>query len=494
MATHNIPTLKNPALLQVDSFINGEFVKAASGKTFDVLDPATGEKIASPYEMSVDELKDAITHAHKAFQGLKKTTGRERSNWLKKWHALMLENLDDLVTLVTWENGKTLADAKAEVGYAASFFEWFAEEAPRINGDTISSMVPNRRFYTIKKPVGVCGIITPWNFPSAMITRKVAAAIAAGCSVVVKPSADTPLSALALGVLAKEAGIPPGVFNVVTADKLTSEFGRELCENPLIKKVSFTGSTRVGKILMSQSSSTLKKLSLELGGNAPYIVFDDGDVDYAIEAAMAAKYRGSGQVCVSPNRFFVQEGVYDEFCEKLAAKVKSIYQPGGGFNPSSNLGPLINAAAVKKVTSHVQDVIAKNGKVLAGGAPLKELGDNFFPATVLSDVTNDMLVSQEETFGPVVSITKFATEEEVIERANAVSVGLASYFFTKDAGRGYRVADALDTGMIGHNTSLISEAALPFGGIKESGFGREGSKYGIEEYLVLKTVIVDIAH
>lgn len=493
MASHSVPTLKNPELLQQRAFINGEFVSAKSGETFDVFDPATGNKIGSAPEMSLGELQYAITAANGAFKDLKKTTGRERSHWLRRWYDLMIENKEDLATIITWENGKVLADAQGEVAYAAGFFEWFSEEAPRINGDTISSALPTRRMYTLKQPVGACGIITPWNFPSGMITRKVGAALAAGCPVVVKPASETPFSALALAYLAQKAGIPKGAFNVVTADKATVDFGRELCENPAIKKVSFTGSTRVGKILMTQSASTLKKLSLELGGNAPYIVFEDGDIDAAISSALAAKYRGNGQVCVSPNRFFVQEAIYDDFCKKIAQKVSSLYKPGAGFGTDVNLGPLINAAAVKKVSSHVEDVLAKNGKVLTGGKPLTELGPNFFPATVVSDVTKDMLINSEETFGPLVSIIKFSTEEEVIEKANSVAVGLASYFFTKDVGRAYRVAEALESGMVGVNTGLITEQALPFGGVKESGFGREGSKYGIDEYLTIKAVVVETA-
>lgn len=485
------PTLKNPKLLQPKSYINGQFVSAKSGKTFDVYDPATGEKIGSPPEMSLDELKEAITHAHNALPTLRKTTGRERSRWLRKWYDLMLENKDDLATLVTWENGKVLADAVGEIAYSAGFFEWFSEEAPRIYGDTIPSAVPGRRMYTIKQPVGVAGIITPWNFPSGMITRKVGAAIAAGCPVVVKPASETPFSATALAVLAEEAGVPAGVFNVVTGHTSTAEFGKELCTNPLVKKVSFTGSTRVGKLLMQQSSSTLKKLSLELGGNAPYIVFEDGDMDAAIESALAAKYRGNGQVCVSPNRFYIHSAIYQEFCDKLTAKVQETYAtPGSGFDPASKLGPLINEAAVNKVDSHVKDAVSKNGKILVGGKKLTDLGPNFYPATVIADVNTDMLVTKEETFGPLVSIIKFDSEEDVIQKANNVDVGLAAYFFTKDVGRAYRVAEAIETGMVGLNTGLISEQALPFGGIKESGFGREGSKYGVDEYLVTKTVVV----
>lgn len=491
MASYSVPKLKNPALLQEGAFINGSFVKSSSQKTFDVYDPATGKKIGSPPEMTIDELRGAIEAAQTAFTTVKQTTGRQRAHWIRKWYELMLENKDDLATLITWENGKTLTDAQGEVAYSASFFEWFAEEAPRICGDTIPSSIPGRRMYTIKQPIGVCGIITPWNFPCGMITRKAGAAIAAGCPVVVKPAAETPFSALALAHLAKEAGIPDGVFNVVTGHENTIEMGRELCENPIVKKVSFTGSTRVGKILMAQSASTLKKLSLELGGNAPFIVFDDADIDATIAAAIPAKYKGSGQVCVSPNRFFVQEKVYDEFCKKLSAKVEASYKPGPGFDENTNLGPLINGAAVEKVQQHVQDAVSKNAKILTGGKPLTEIGPNFYPPTVVSGITTDMRVSSEETFGPLISIAKFSTEEDVIAKANNVPVGLASYFFTKDVSRAYRVAEALETGMVGVNTSAISEAALPFGGIKESGYGKEGSKYGVGEYVITKAVLVD---
>lgn len=484
------PTLSNPDLFREQAYINGKFVSAKSGKTFEVFDPATYEKIGVAPELSVDEVRGAVDHAYAAYKELKKTTGRQRARWLRAWYDLMMENQEDLAKLITWENGKILEDATKEVAYSAGFFEWYSEEAPRMYGDTIPSAVPGNRMFTLRQPVGVAGIITPWNFPAGMITRKVGAALAAGCSVVVKPASETPYSALALAVLAEKAGVPKGVYNVVTAHEGTKEIGQELCENKTVKKVSFTGSTPVGKILMKQSSSTLKKLSFELGGNAPFVVFADADIDAAVEAALPAKYRGNGQTCVCPNRFFVHEKVYDEFSEKLAARVTSHYKAGNGFESTSTLGPLINAAAVDKVDAHVQDAVKKNGKVLTGGKRLTELGPNFYAATVIRDVTPEMVINTEETFGPLVPIMKFSSEEDVIERANSVSVGLAGYFFSKDVALIYRVAEALETGMVGVNTAMISEPALPFGGIKESGFGLEGSKYGIDEYLVKKTVVV----
>lgn len=489
-STHARPTLANPELFKEQAYINGQFVSAKSGKTFEVTDPATLEKVGVAPELDIEELRSAIVAASDAHKELKKTTGRQRARWLRNWYELMLENQDDLAKLITWENGKIFEDAQKEVIYSAGFFEWFSEEAPRLYGDTIPSAVPGNRMFTLKQAIGVAGIITPWNFPAGMITRKVGAALAAGCSVVVKPASETPYSALALAVLAEKAGVPKGVYNVVTAHENTKAFGKELCENKTIKKVSFTGSTPVGKILMNQSSSTLKKLSFELGGNAPFVVFDDANVDVAVEAALPAKYRGNGQTCVCPNRFFVHEKVYDEFAEKLAARVESYYNPGPGFDKKSTLGPLINAAAVDKIDSHVQDALSKNAKVLTGGKRLPELGPNFYSATVLRDVSPEMLINTEETFGPLVPIMKFTSEEDVIARANSVDVGLAGYFFSNDIARVYRVAEALEVGMVGVNTAMISEPGLPFGGIKESGFGLEGSKYGVEEYLVKKTVVV----
>ena len=488
------PTLAAPELFVQQAYINGEFVSAKSGKTFEVTDPASLEKIGVAPELELEELRGAIDAASAAYKELKNTTGRQRARWLRKWYELMIEHQEDLAKLITWENGKILEDAQKEVAYSAGFFEWFSEEAPRTYGDTIPSAVPGNRMFTLKQPIGVAGIITPWNFPAGMITRKVGAALAAGCSVVVKPAAETPYSALALAVLAEKAGIPKGVFNVVTAHENTKIFGKELCENKIIKKVSFTGSTPVGKILMNQSSSTLKKLSFELGGNASYIVFEDGDVNAAVEAALPAKYRGNGQTCVCPNRFFVHESVYDEFSTKLAARVAEHYKAGHGFDTASTLGPLINSAAVDKVEAHVKDAVSKNATVLTGGSRLPELGPNFYAATVLGNVTPEMAINREETFGPLIPIMKFTSEADVIERANSVDVGLASYFFSQDVARIYRVAEALEFGMIGVNTAMISEPALPFGGIKESGFGLEGSKYGIEEYLVKKTVVVGGVH
>lgn len=492
-SSHARPTLANPDLFREQAYVNGEFVSAKSGKTFDVTDPATLEKIGVMPELSIEELRSAIDDASAAHKALKKTTGRQRAKWLRSWYELMIENQEDLAKIITWENGKIFEDAQKEIAYSAGFFEWFSEEAPRLYGETIPSAVPGNRMFTVKQAVGVAGIITPWNFPAGMITRKVGAAVAAGCSVVVKPAAETPYSAVALAVLAEKAGIPKGVYNVVTAHAHTKDFGKELCQNKTVKKISFTGSTPVGKILMNQASSTLKKLSMELGGNAPFVVFDDANVDAAVEAALPAKYRGNGQTCVCPNRFFVQEGVYDEFSEKLAKRVADYYKSGHGFDSNTTLGPLINAAAVEKVDAHVKDAVSKNGKILTGGKRLTELGPNFYAATVIRDVTPEMIINTEETFGPLVPIMKFTTEEDVIERANSVDVGLAGYFFSKDVSRIYRVAEAMETGMVGVNTAMISEPALPFGGIKESGFGLEGSKYGVEEYLVKKTVVISSA-
>lgn len=490
LSTHARPILANPELFREQGYINGEFVSAKSGKTFEVTDPATLEKIGVVPEFDVEDLRSAIDSASVAYHEMKKTTGRQRARWLRAWYELMIENQEDLAKLITWENGKILEDAQKEIAYSAGFFEWFSEEAPRLYGDTIPSAVPGNRIFTVKQPIGVAGIITPWNFPAGMITRKVGAAVAAGCSVVVKPAAETPYSAIALAVLAEKAGVPKGVYNVVTSHVNTRAFGTELCENKTIKKVSFTGSTPVGKILMGQSSSTLKKLSFELGGNAPFVVFEDADVDVAVEAALPAKYRGNGQTCVCPNRFFVHETVYDEFAEKLAARVAAHYHPGFGFNEGSTLGPLINEAAVNKVDDHVKDAVSKNAKILTGGKRLPELGPNFYAATVIRDVTPEMKINTEETFGPLIPIMKFTSEADVIARANSVEVGLAGYFFSKDVARVYRVAEALETGMVGVNTAMISEPALPFGGIKQSGFGLEGSKYGVEEYLVKKTVVI----
>ncbi|EXJ79436.1 succinate-semialdehyde dehydrogenase (NADP+) [Capronia epimyces CBS 606.96] len=487
---HTVPKLKDPSLLISKAFVNGEFVDAASSETFDVFDPASGKKIGSCPEFSKDDTDKAIAAAVEAFPSFRKTLARERATMILKWYELVQENAEDLATLITWENGKPFNDAKGEVAYAAKFFQWFSEEAPRVYGDTIPSSVPGNRILTIKQPIGVCGFITPWNFPAAMITRKIGPALAAGCTVVAKSPGETPFTANALAELARRAGIPKGVVNIVTALKNTVEVGEILTTDPRIKKVSFTGSTNVGKLLMKQAAGTMKKLSFELGGNAPFIVFDDcPDLDAAVAGAIACKFRSSGQTCVCANRIYVQKGIYDRFAEKFAEKVKD-FKVGYGFEDGVTHGPVIHDRAVSKVDEHVQDAKKKGAKVLVGGQKLPDLGSNFYAPTVLSGVTNDMQIASEETFGPVAGLFSFSTEKEVVALANDAPVGLAGYFYSRDIGRIYRVAEALEVGMVGVNTGLISDAASPFGGVKESGFGREGSKYGIDEFTVIKSVTI----
>jgi len=471
-------------------YVNGEFATAASGQTFEVHDPSSGETIGRCPEFSKDDTLKAIDAATEAFQSFRKTLPKERATMLRNWYNLMQENAEDLATLITWENGKPLADAKGEVAYAAGFFQWFAEEAPRNYGDTIPASVPGNRVMTIRQPIGVCGLITPWNFPAAMITRKIGPALAAGCTVVAKSPGETPFTTNALVELSRRAGIPKGVINIVTAMKNTAEVGEVLTTDPRIKKVSFTGSTGVGKLLMKQAAGTMKKLSFELGGNAPFIVFDDcADLDAAVAGAIACKFRSSGQTCVCANRIFVQQGIYDKFAEKFAEKVKG-FKVGYGFDEGITHGPVIHDRAVKKVDEHVRDAEKKGAKVLVGGQKLPDLGSNFYAPTVLRDVTSDMELSCEETFGPVAGLFKFSTEKEVVALANDSPVGLAGYFYSKDVNRIYRVAEALEVGMVGVNTGLISDAAAPFGGVKESGFGREGSKYGIDDYCIIKTITI----
>lgn len=406
---------------------------------------------------------------------------------LRKWYQLMMDNSDDLARIITWENGKPMADAKGEVGYAASFFEWFSEEAPRSDGDTIGATYPGNRIFTIKEPVGVCGLITPWNFPAAMVTRKIGPAIAAGCTVVAKSPGETPFTSLALAELAHRAGIPKGVVNFVTALQNTPEIGEALTTSPIVKKVSFTGSTNVGKLLMKQSSDTLKKLSFELGGNAPFIVFNDADLELAVSGAIASKFRSSGQTCICANRIFVQNGIYDKFASLFAKKVKA-FKVGPGFGEAVTHGPLIHDRAISKVDAHVRDAEKKGGKVIVGGLKMPKLGAYFFEPTVITGMTMDMQLASEETFGPVAGLFPFETEKEVVDMANGAEVGLAAYLFSKDVQRIYRIAEALEVGMVGVNTGLISDPAAPFGGVKHSGFGREGSKYGISEYQIMKTV------
>lgn len=440
-------------------------------------------------EMDKSDVDLAIKAAADALPAFRKTTGRERSRMLRKWYQLMVDNADDIAKLITWENGKPIADANGEASYAAGFFEWFAEEAPRIYGDTIPATIAGNRVFTSKEPVGVCGLLTPWNFPAAMITRKIGPALAAGCTIVAKSPGETPFTAAALAELSVRAGIPPGVVNFVTAMSNTPEVGEAITSSDTVRKVSFTGSTGVGKLLMKQSSKTLKKLSFELGGNAPFIVFDDADVDAAVTAAITCKFRSSGQTCVCANRLYIQSGIYNQFAEAFAAKVRD-FKVGGGFEDGVTHGPLIHERAVSKVQQHVDDAVKHGAKVLVGGDALSadELGGNFFQPTVMRDMTDKMALAREETFGPVAGLFKFESEEEVIRRANATEVGLAGYFYSKDIQRVYRVAEALEVGMVGVNTGLISDPAAPFGGVKQSGFGREGSKYGIDEYLVTKMV------
>jgi succinate-semialdehyde dehydrogenase/glutarate-semialdehyde dehydrogenase len=478
-----IPKLNDPSLLHNQAYINGAWTSASA--SFDVTNPADGATIASVPNMGAEETKQAIAAANAAFPAWAAKTAKERAAVMRKWYELMMLHAADLATLMTAEQGKPLAEAKGEVVYGASFIEWFAEEAKRVTGDVMQSTWADKRMVVLKQPIGVCAAITPWNFPIAMITRKVAPAIAAGCTIVIKPAEQTPLSALAMAELAHRAGLPPGVMNIVTADAERSiEAGKVLCESPIVRHLSFTGSTPVGRILMQQCAPTVKKLALELGGHAPFIVFDDADIDAAVEGALISKYRNAGQTCVCTNRFYVHEAIHDTFVEKLAAGAARI-RVGNGFEQGVAQGPLIDDQAVAKVEEHVADARAKGAKVLTGGK-LHALGGHFYEPTVLADVTTDMKVMQEETFGPVAAVTKFNTEEEAIAAANNTEFGLASYFYARDIGRVWRVAEKLEYGMVGINTGLISNEVAPFGGVKQSGLGREGSKYGIDEYLEMK--------
>jgi succinate-semialdehyde dehydrogenase / glutarate-semialdehyde dehydrogenase len=479
--------LKAMQLLRNQGLIDNQWVGADSGKTFAITNPATGAVVAQVADMGAAETRRAIAAAEKALPAWRKKTPKERSAILRKWYDLMLAHADDLALMMTTEQGKPLAEAKGEVVYAASFIEWFAEEAKRTYGDVIPSSLADRRLLTIKQPIGVCAAITPWNFPAAMITRKVAPGLAVGCTFVVKPAEATPLTALALAQLAIEAGMPPGVFNLIVGNGDKSpEIGLELCTSPAVRKVSFTGSTEVGRILLRQSADTIKKLSLELGGNAPFIVFDDADIDAAVEGALLSKYRNAGQTCVCANRIFVQEGVYEQFAAKLADKVKQ-FKVGSGIDAGVTIGPLIEAAAIAKVKEHVADALAKGAKVLTGGKA-HSLGGLFFEPTILTEVTSEMKVAREETFGPLAPLFRFKTEEDVVAMANNTEFGLAAYFYSRDIGRIFRVCEALETGMVAVNSGLLSYETVPFGGVKQSGLGREGSKYGIDEYLEVKYI------
>lgn len=477
--------LKDPTLLRSQAFIGGQWQNADSGATFPVTNPADGSLIGTVPLMGAAETTRAIEVARVAQAAWRRKTARERAQVLRAWYDLMLANADDLAVLMTTEQGKPLAEARGEALYAASFLEWFAEEAKRVHGDVLATPASDKRLLVVKEPVGVCAAITPWNFPLAMITRKAGPALAAGCAMVLKPAEDTPLSALALALLAERAGLPAGLLSVVTGDAASSiEIGGELTGSPVVRKLSFTGSTEVGRILMRQSAPTIKKLSLELGGNAPFIVFDDADLDAAVEGAMASKYRNAGQTCVCANRLYVHDKVYDAFAEKLVAAVQKL-KVGHGLEPGVLQGPLINEDAVAKVEQHIADALGKGARVLTGGKR-HSLGGTFFEPTVLAGVTPDMVVAKQETFGPLAPLFRFTSDEEVINMANDTEFGLASYFFSRDIGRIWRVAEALEYGMVGINTGLISNEVAPFGGVKQSGLGREGSSYGIEEYLEVK--------
>ena len=475
-------SLKDPGLLKSQCFINGQWVDADNGETIAVTNPATGEVIGSIPKMGVAETRRAVEAANVAFKTWRKKTAKERSVILRKWFDLMMAAQDDLAAILTAEQGKPLAEAKGEIAYGASYIEWYAEEGKRIYGDVIPQPANDKRVVVIKEPIGVCAAVTPWNFPNAMITRKAAPALAAGCTMVIKPATQTPLSALAILVLAERAGIPAGVLNVVTGS--AAAIGGELSTNDIVRKLSFTGSTEVGRVLMQQTAGTIKKVSMELGGNAPFIVFDDADLDAAVEGALISKYRNAGQTCVCANRLYVQAGVYDAFNEKFAAAVAKL-NVGNGAEPGITQGPLIDDKAVAKIEEHIADAVAKGGKVIAGGKR-HALGGSFFEPTIVTGVTKEMKVAREETFGPLAPIFKFETEEEVLAYSNDTEFGLASYFYARDIGRIWRISEGLEYGMVGINTGIISNEAAPFGGVKQSGLGREGSKYGIEDYVEIK--------
>jgi succinate-semialdehyde dehydrogenase/glutarate-semialdehyde dehydrogenase len=478
--------LKDAQLFRQQAYINGEWLDADNGQTIKVTNPATGEVIGTVPKMGTAETRRAIEAADKALPAWRALTAKERSAKLRRWFELMIENQDDLARLMTTEQGKPLAEAKGEIAYAASFIEWFAEEAKRVYGDTIPGHQPDKRLIVIKQPIGVTAAITPWNFPAAMITRKAGPALAAGCTMVLKPASQTPYSALALVELAHRAGIPAGVLSVVTGS--AGEVGGELTGNSLVRKLSFTGSTEIGRQLMEECAKDIKKVSLELGGNAPFIVFDDADLDKAVEGAIISKYRNNGQTCVCANRIYVQDGVYDAFAQKLAAAVAKL-KIGNGLEEGTTTGPLIDGKAVAKVQEHIEDAVGKGAKVLSGG---KIIEGNFFEPTILVDVPKTAAVAKEETFGPLAPLFRFKDEAEVIAMSNDTEFGLASYFYARDMSRVFRVAEALEYGMVGINTGLISNEVAPFGGIKASGLGREGSKYGIEDYLEIKYLCISV--
>lgn len=484
----NVMQLNDASLFRQQAYVDGIWIDADNGATLAVDNPANGETLGTVPGLGRTETQRAIVAAQRALPGWRALTAKERSIKLRRWYELMLEHQDDLARLMTLEQGKPLLEAKGEIIYAASFLEWFAEEAKRVYGDTIPGHQADKRLLVIKQPIGVTAAITPWNFPAAMITRKAGPALAAGCTIVVKPASQTPFSALALAELAERAGIPKGVINVVTGS--ATEIGAELTENPVVRKISFTGSTEIGSRLMAQSAPTLKKLSLELGGNAPFIVFDDADLDKAVEGAIASKYRNAGQTCVCVNRLYVQDGVYDAFAEKLRAAVAEL-RVGNGLDEGVNIGPLIDAKAVAKINEHIDDAVRKGARIIAGGQAHAKGGSYFLP-TILVDVPNSAKVAREETFGPLAPLFRFTDEAEVVDLANDTEFGLASYFYAHDLSRVFRVAEALEYGMVGINTGLISNEVAPFGGVKASGLGREGSKYGIEEYLEIKYLCLNV--
>jgi len=477
-------TLKDPSLLRQQCYIAGQWCDADGGATISVTNPATGETLGSVPKMGAAETRRAIEAANAAWPEWRKRPAKTRAAILRKWNDLILANADDLAALMTAEQGKPLAESKGEITYAASFIEWFGEEAKRVAGETLASPWPDKRVVVTREPIGVSAAITPWNFPAAMITRKAGPALAAGCPMVVKPAELTPFSALALAVLAERAGVPAGVFSVITG--ASREIGGEMTSNPIVRKLSFTGSTAVGRLLMEQCAPTIKKLSLELGGNAPFIVFDDADLDAAVEGAIASKYRNAGQTCVCANRIYVQDGVYDSFASKLVEAVRKL-KVGNGADDGVTQGPLIEEKAVVKVEEHIADALGKGARLLLGGKR-HELGHSFFQPTVLADVDADMLVAREETFGPLAPLFRFKTDEEAVALANDTEFGLAAYFYSRDIGRIWRVAEGLESGMVGVNTGLISTEIAPFGGVKQSGLGREGSTHGIEDYLVIKYI------
>ncbi len=481
--------LKDPSLLATKAYVAGEWIGAADGATFPVTNPARGDVICTVPDLTRQDAARAIAAAEKAQKEWATRTGKERATILRKWYDLMMANQEDLGTILTAEMGKPLAEAKGEVAYGASYIEWFAEEAKRIYGETIPGHQRDKRITVIKQPIGVAASITPWNFPNAMIARKVAPALAAGCGFVARPAAETPLSALAMAVLAERAGVPAGLFSVITSNR-ASDIGKEFCENPIVRKLTFTGSTEVGRILLRQAAEQVMKCSMELGGNAPFIVFDDADLDAAVQGAMISKFRNNGQTCVCANRIYVQAGVYDAFAAKLSAAVEKL-KVGDGLTAGTEAGPLINEDAVEKVQEHIADALAGGGTIVTGGKR-HGLGGTFFEPTVVTGILPSMKVAQEETFGPLAPLFKFDTEDEVIAMANNTIFGLASYFYARDIGRITRVQEALEYGMVGVNTGLISTEVAPFGGVKQSGLGREGSRHGIEDYMEMKYICLSV--